>query len=48
MKRVKITLKSLKRKGMLRPGLKSLYARKFAYLASHGGWGFQYDDKPWK
>jgi hypothetical protein len=26
----------------------SIYARKRAYLNKHGGFGFDYPDKPWK
>jgi len=26
----------------------SNYARKEEYLNTHGGWGFEYEDKPWK
>lgn len=38
-----------KEAAMLRPGGKSNYARKYAYLVAHGGWGFDYaEPKPWK
>jgi hypothetical protein len=30
------------------PGFKSNYARKKAYLYIHGGFGFDYPDKPWR
>lgn len=34
---------------MQKSGGQSQYARKKAYLNSHGGWGFDYDEpKPWK
>jgi hypothetical protein len=31
-----------------RPGRKSNYARKWEFLHRNGGFGFEYDDKPWK
>lgn len=34
---------------MSHPGAKSPYAKKEAYLNTHGGWGFDYPEpKPWK
>lgn len=46
MKRSKITLKTKQRKGIKKGNSK--YARKYEYLVKHGGWGFDYKEKPWK
>jgi len=37
-----------KRQRMGNPGDESRYSKKRAYLNKHGGWGFDYIDKPWK
>ncbi len=48
-KRKKMAMrKERKERGMQRPGAKSMYARKRAYLTRYGGWGFDYPTKPWK
>lgn len=33
---------------MATPGQKSNYAKKRTFLIKHGGFGFDYPDKPWK
>ncbi len=40
--------KAAKENRMKRSGAKSNYGKKNAFLHAHGGWGFDYTDKPWK
>ena len=48
----KLTLKEKKRQAKLNRMTSakgnSNYGRKHKYLTAHGGWGFDYIDKPWK
>jgi hypothetical protein len=42
-------LKAQKQAGMKRPGHKSKYARKSAWLHAHAAWGFDVPEpKPWR
>lgn len=43
-----VAKKLAKETAMKKPGFKSKYALKSAFLAKHGGFGFDYPDKPWK
>ena len=43
-----IQKRQAKKKAMAYPGRKSNYTKKKEFLHSNGGFGFQYEDKPWK
>lgn len=44
-----LSMKARVKEGRMKnPGEKSNYARKAEFLKKHGGWGFEYQDKPWK
>ena len=51
-RRQKLTLREKKRQSksnrMTHAKGNSNYAIKSEYLNTHGGWGFEYEDKPWK
>jgi hypothetical protein len=48
MKRVKIATKAMRQKQNPNKPKFSKYAKKSKFLATHGGFGMDYPDKPWK